>query len=344
MGRVGRVPAWLYQRYRAVWDRLLPAAGMAALFWWVARTTGVFSQEWQWFIAGGILIAGLFASLAGYIAFILALAYPLYSISIYVAALAVTVLTLPAFFLTQHLGAVVLALTVPAFSVGRLGSAVPLLAGLWWAEWGGTWVGLGSALWLKFFAGMCGADPDFVHLGGVSLAGERLVERFSAANSLQTLVWLVQPLAPDSRTLLLHILQMMGWGLAGYGLGLIRQRMGRMARPNVGLMAAVGAGLLGLNLGVMVLPLALGLDVVTSVPVHFLVECLGSGLLVMGVYVLRRYLMRPVLSRPFEARLDTSEPAPGTAREPAQGHQPAIGITPRPRDEEHTDIIMIDLD
>jgi hypothetical protein len=344
MERVGRVPAWLYQRYRSLWDRLVPAAGMAGLFWWLAQATGVLSPEWRLFIAGGILIAGLFASLVGYVAFVAALAYPLYTISIYVAALAITALTLPAFFLTRHLSAVVLALSVPAFSMGRLGPAVPLLAGLWWAEGGGAGVGVGSALWLKLCAGMCGADPDFVRLGGTPLVMERVVERFGAANSLQTLVWLVQPLAPDSRTLLLHILQVMGWGLAGYAAGLMRQRMSRMARPTVGLMAALGAGLLGLNAGVILLPLALGLDVVASVPTLFLVECLGSALLVMGLYALRRYLMRPVLDRPAEAPLDVATSEPGGVVEPPPSRRPALGFNPRPRDEEHADIIMIDLD
>jgi hypothetical protein len=339
--RIG--PAWLYQRYRVFFDRLVPALGLAWLFVLTNRATATFPGEWLWFIAGSILVAGLAAPLAGYVLFVMALAYPLYSISIYVAALALTVLIVLGFFVTRHFAAIVLVLTIPFFSTHRIASLVPLLAGLWWAEWGGVLVGMGSALWLKLFAGMCGAMPDLVQLGGQALASQRLIDRFSGVNSLQTLLQLGKPLAPDPQALLLHVLEILGWGLAGYVVGLMRRRMESTQRLTVGLLAAISAGLLGLWLGSIVAPVALGLreasDTPISVLLDFLVQSISSGVLALVFYGGARYLARPV-ALPSRSRPESCRPSP--TPEPVK--QSWARPQPVANEDEPTDIIMIDLD
>jgi len=332
-------PAWLYQRYRPFCDRLAPALGMAFLFLLTAQATGAFPREWLLFSAGGVLVAGLLAPVAGYVLFILALAYPLYSISIYIAALALAILILPAFSLTRYLTAVVLVLTAPLLASYRIAPVVPLLAGLWWAEWGGVVAGVGSALWLKPFAGMCGTTLDLTQLGGQPLAVHQLITRFHTANSLQTLLWIAEPFAPDPQTLLLHVLEVLGWGLAGYSVGLMRRRIEGVPRPNVGLLATISAGLLGVWLGSPFIPIALGLREAAALPVSFLVECCWSGVIAMGLYGVSRYLTRPAVV-PLRSRVEPPRPAARQTPEPA----PQSWVRPQPHDDEQADIIMIDLD
>jgi hypothetical protein len=336
-------PAWVYQRYPVFFDRLFPALGMAWLFVLTDRAIGAFPVEWLWFIAGSILVAGLAAPLAGYGLFVLALAYPLYSISIYVAALALTILIALSFFVTRHFAAIVLALTIPLLSTYRIAPLVPLLAGLWWAEWGGVLVGMGSALWLKTFAGMCGATPDLVQLGGQALASQRLIDKFHGINSLQTLLQLAEPLAPDPQTLLLHVLEILGWGLAGYGVGLMCRRTASAQRPTIGLLASISAGMVGLWFGGILVPVALGLrgasDTSISVLLDFLVQSISSGVLTLVLYGGARYLARPVV-RPIRSRSESYRPA--ATPEPVD--QPWTPPQPVADDDEPTDIIMIELD
>jgi hypothetical protein len=345
MERVRVMPAWLYQRYHSFFDRLIPAGGMALLFILTGQATEVFPREWLWFIAGGILVAGVIAPVAGYVLFVLALAYPLYSISIYLAALALSVLTLGAFFVTRHLTALVLILVTPLLLPYKIIWIVPLLAGLWWAEWGGVLVGTGSALWLKIFAGMCGAKPDLILLSGQMPDANRLINHFHSANSLQTLLWLTEPLAPDSQALLLNILEILGWGLAGYGVGLIRRRMEGMSRPSLGLLASVGIGFLGIGIGSLALPLALNLRTAFDWPISllsdFLLEWIWSSIIAIGLYGAYRYLTRPAVL-PVRSRVEPRRSSIRPATEPAP--RPVVRPQVRAKEDEPTDIIMIDLD
>jgi hypothetical protein len=335
------IPSWLYQRYRVFFDRLVPALVMAFLFVLTDQTTGAFSREWHWAIAGGILGAGLAAPIAGYIAFVLALAYPLYSISIYIAALALSVLILMAFLTPRHLTPLMFALTVPLLASCRIAVMVPLLAGLWWAEWGGVLIGVGSALWLKVFAGMCGITPDLTQLGGQTLATQHLVDRFHVANSLQTLLWLAEPLAPDSRTLLLNILEVTGWGLAGYGVGLVGRRLNGMSRPRLGLFAGVSAGLLGIGLGSLALPVILDLRARSALSIShlsgFLLECVAGSTVAVALWAVSRHLARPAVVH-THSQTELYRPK----RTPTPSPQPLA--RPQAREDEPTDIIMIDLD
>ena len=347
MERIRGMLPRLYQRYHFFFDRLVPSLGLALLFVLVSQATGVFSREWLWFITAIILLVGLIVPIVGYVLFILALAYPLYSISIYVAALALSILILFAFFVARHLTALVLILAVPLLISYRAIWVVPFLAGLWWAEWGGVLIGMGSALWLKIFAGMCGATPDLLQLGGQTLKTHQLIDRFHTANSLQTLLWLTEPLAPDSKTLLLHILEILGWGLAGYGVGLMRRRVESMSRPNLGLLMCIVVGCLGIVVGSLALPMALDLREAftwsTSLLSNFLIECGVSGVIAIGLYGISRYLAHPVVV-PIRSRIEPRHSIVQSAPEPAP--QPWVRPQPpaRANEDEPTDIIMIDLD
>jgi len=337
--RLKVLPARLYQRYRSFFDRIVPALGMACLFLLADQATEAFPLEWRLSIAGGIVVASLVEPIAGYLLFMLALSWPLYSISIYIAALSLTLLVLMAFFVKRHLAALVLVLAVPLLVPYRIAPVVPLLAGLWWGEWGGMLGGLGGAFWLKLFAGMCGATPHLTQLGGQSLDVSHLISRFHVANSLQTLAWMVDPQAPSSQVLLLHILEILGWALAGYGVGLVRQRLDGMRQPAVGLVASVSAGILGAWLGLLGLPMALGLRDALVLSVPFVVEYCWSGGIAIGVYGVYRHLNRPAVV-PLPSRV---EPYRSTVR-PAPEPDPTPWVRPQSDDDEQAGIIMIDLD
>ncbi len=361
MERLRRIPAWVYQRYRPFFDRLPPAAGLAVLFWLTAWTMGIFSLEWRLFITGCVLLAAMLAPIFGYLLFVAALAYPLYEISIYVAALALSVLIILAFFIRDRLAAMVLFLSAPLLMTGQLGLIVPIIGGLWWGEWGGALLGLGGALWIKLFAGMCGMTPDLMVLGGQALMTDHLVARFQEANSYQTLIWIADPLAPDGQILLRHVLEILGWGLAGYGVGLMRARMEEMPRPGVGLAAGVGLGLVGLIIGSWALPVALALRDMSSASISNLLDFLlkygWNSLIAVGAFSLLRGLMRPVVPpapvqvdvRPASLKQPPPVPSPPLsppAREKAE-QKPAqqAWAGPQTREEEPPpDIIMIDLD
>jgi hypothetical protein len=143
--------------------------------------------------------------------------------------------------------------------------------------------------------------------------------------------------------LLLHILEVLGWGLAGYGVGIIRRRMESAQRPAISLLASISAGMLGLWFGSVVVPVALGLrdasDSPISALVDFLVQCISSGMIALALYGAVRYLASPVVlpvrSRPEPHR---APPMPEPVPQPWARPQPVAN------EDEPTDIIMIDLD
>ncbi len=371
--RMKILPAWVYQRYRPFFDRLFPALGLTMMFVLTDTTVGGFPDEWRAFIAAVITIGTLAAPPAGYALFVIALAYPLYAISIYVAALAISILLLGGLLFHRSIAAVVLVLVVPLLATAQLAPLVPFLAGLWWAEEGGALAGATTALWLKLFAGMCNTSPDLTRLGGQPWDTTWLVTRFRSANSYQTVAWIVQPLAPDPQTLLLHILEILGWGLAGYGVGIVARQIANRPRPGWRLVVSVVVGLLGLALGSLALPIALGLRsgsvVSISILFAFLVQCSWNGVVAIGVYALARYLAQPIVvpaplfgSRPDRSPVRSpvrsqreADISPGRAISEETGKRSVL--SPRPavpfrgadravniEDDEPDDIIMLDLD
>jgi len=336
-------PARLYQRYRPWLSRIPAAVLLAWLFWAADQTIGAYPYEWRLFLTSLLAVAAAYALPWGYGLFIVVLFYPLYTISIYLAVLALAFLVPPLFYMTDDLTAVLLILASPALVPYRLAPAVPAFAGLWWGEGLGTFVGVATAWWLQILAAMTGRAPDLSQLGGQKWAWSLLIERFQQANSLQTLQWALGPLAPDPHTFLRYILQVIGWGLAGYLVGLVRPRVRRSWRgaPWGSLVVVPLLTALGLFLGYAGLPMAFRLQAPGFVPWSSLIDGLAGGAVAAGVMILYHYLTGPVrhAAFPSPSALDTQPPIP-PSRHPA----PSI---PRPTvraDEPQDDIIMIDLD
>jgi hypothetical protein len=263
------LPARVYQRQPRLWDRVVLAAGWALLYLIVsgagpwatpldrpgaaAGAAGMaFPAEWRLVLTSLVFVLGVWKPVAGYAAFIVAVAYPLYLVSIYVMALslAVLVMLLPVMAAYSEQGVLFLALLVlltPLLARVHLAPLIPLLVGLWW-EGAGSWIGGGlAALWLKIAAGMAGRPVDLWQLNGLSVNIGSIVERFHEANSLQTVVRLLEPLglrvgrvplvrgielgaevsypAPAAMFALYNLLQVLVWAAAGWTVSAVLDRL-----------------------------------------------------------------------------------------------------------------------
>jgi hypothetical protein len=346
----------LYQRFQPLWDRAVPAGGLALLLWASAQATGAFAPEWRVFLTLALFVLGLFSSQAAYVAFTFLISYPLYSISIYLAALVLAALILSSPWAANNLGATVLVLITPLLLSWRVEATIPLLLGLWWGELAGVVGGALAALWLKLLAGMSGQPLDLALLNGQAPASAEIIERFSGFNSLQTLVELVNPFADTSQALLLHLLQILAWALAGYVAGALARRVWsdrwRGWSPLLSAVAAAGALWLGYGL----LPGLVhrrALDF-SAWPDDVWPWLLASALLAATLRQFYVYLRRPLVARPSRrpaaqqraAQLPQIRAVPRQEQAPdAPKAQPSFNWTPAKRKPEtDDDIIMLEID
>ena len=311
---------WLpqvYQRWQVFWDRAVPAAGLALLLWASSQATGAYPFEWELFLTAALFGVGLLWPWVAYAAFTFLVAYPLYCVSIYVAAIVLAALILTSRWAMRNLGAAVLVLLCPALLPWHLEATVPLLAGLWWGELAGALAGGLAALWLKLLAGMAGQPLNLAQLSGQPLASARIIQRYSGFNSLQTLVELVNPFADTSSALLLHVLQVLAWALAGYLAGWVTRRTwSERWRGWAPLLGLVPSGAV-LWLSVALLPELLGPSLAESAALAYnpLWWVLTSVLLGAGVRRLYLYLRRPV-RRPARRGARFQRPRRGPAASP----------------------------
>lgn len=342
----GNVLARFYQRYKTGWDQAFVSGGLALVFVWFATQMAAYPSEWRVTLAAAILLVGWQWPAWGYVVFVVSLALPLEKLSIYLAALALAVLILPARWIVRHLGAVLLVLVAPALVPWRLASIVPLLAGLWWSKEKGAGVGAVAALWIKLCAGMAGQPLDLGDLAGHAVSLASIEERFYTANSLQTIQWLI---VPFSAQLLLHVLQVFLWAMVGYTVSWAQERFRDRLFMGPLLSAVLGGGTLAaghLGLAAWLNPSTLTLDADTGWQwgVFFIVALIAGG-----IYTGWRYLQRPVMPRSPPASLlsQRSSASTGVTR---SSHSSEPGrwlrrIRPRPMtDDDDRDIILIELD
>jgi len=357
----------LYQRFQTFWDRAVPSAGLASLLWASAEATGAYPTEWRVFLAAVLFLVGLRWPAVAYTAFIFFISFPLYRISIYLAAIVLAVLVLTSHWAMRNLGAAVLVLATPALLPFHLEASVPLLAGLWWGEWTGALAGGLAALWLKLLAGMAGlrgAHLDLAQLSGWTPTGGNIIDRFGAFNSLQTLFELVNPFADTSEMLLLHVLQVFVWALAGYVTGwLARRAWSDRQRVWSPLLSSLPAVFL-LEIGYTVMPGLLNrlekviIDQLDKLTWWLFVSGLTAAGARMFYLYLRRPLVRPIRqpARP-EALQKQASDTPGDRAlvsrkrkgQPETGAaQPALDwkppTRPRPASDTDEDVIMLEID
>lgn len=241
-----RGPHNLYRRYQGFLERSLTACGLAALITLTLLDALPVYPE-NWVIVAGVAIAvlGIRWPLAAYIIAMATLLYPIYVINLYLAVLFVAVAVLGHRLFVHYLGATILVLATPLLAQYHLHWLVPILGGLWWGGATGAWVGGLAALWGKFIGGMTGANIDWLVLAGHTPDAGLIAVRFAAANSLETLILLVEPFADTATIILYNLLQVIGWAVAGGVVGaLAGHRWVKYRSPWSILVITAGGGLI----------------------------------------------------------------------------------------------------
>jgi hypothetical protein len=213
IARAFRGPHNLYRRYQALLESTIAAAGLAAIVALALEAVPVYPFNWVLVIAAAIAVVGIRWPLLAYVIAVGVMVYPIYTINLYLAVLFLAVSTLGHRLFVHYLGATVLVLATPVLAEYHLHWLVPILGGLWWGA-AGAWIGGLAATWGKLLGGMAGLNLDWLVLAGHSPGIEAIAVRFNDANSLDTLLLIVEPLATTSSVILYNILQIVGWAVA----------------------------------------------------------------------------------------------------------------------------------
>jgi len=218
-----RGPHNLYRRYQALLESTLTAAGLAIVVVLALQSVPVYPYNWVIVIALAIAALGIRWPLVAYIIAVAVMIYPIYTINLYLAVLFLAIGTLGHRVFVHYLGATVLVLATPALAEYHLHWLVPILGGLWWGT-SGAWIGALAALWGKMLGGMAGMNLDWLVLAGQTPDATAIIARFQDANSLDTLLLLIEPFAAVSTVILYNLLQVLGWAAAGGFVGALSKR------------------------------------------------------------------------------------------------------------------------
>ncbi len=221
MTALARTTHTIYKRYQSLVEAIIAAVGLALLVGVVLASMPVYPPNWAPVIVAVVALVGFRWPTMAYMVASLALVYPIYTLSLYLAILFFAIAILMHRPASHYLGATVLVLAIPVLAKYHLHWTVPLLAGLWWGFVNGFWIGAAAALWGKLLGGMAGLDIDWLVLAGQSPTLAGIMQRYSGLGSLETLGKLVQPLAPDTTSLLYHLLQIATWALVAGLVGLL---------------------------------------------------------------------------------------------------------------------------
>ena len=240
-----RVPHSLYRRYQSVFESSATAAGFAALITIILINLRVYPDNWVLVIGAAIAIVAIRWPAIAYLLAVVTLLYPIYTINLYLAVLFLAISALGHRLFVHYLGATTLVLATPLLAQYHLHWLVPILGGLWWGGKVGAWVGGLAALWGKIIGGMAGLDIDWLTMAGTSTELELIATRFQEANSLETLLLLVEPFATTSSVILYNLLQVVGWAIAGGFVGsLAGRKWVRYRTPWSILVVTAGGGII----------------------------------------------------------------------------------------------------
>lgn len=240
-----RGPHSLYRRYQAIFESAATATGFAVLVMLALRSMAIYPDNWVVVIAVTIGLVGIRWPIVAYVLGVSLVAYPIFTINLYLAVLFVAVAALGHRWFVHFLGATALVLATPLLAEYHLHWLTPVLGGLWWGGVAGAWVGGMAAMWGKLMAGMAGMNPDWVLLAGRSPHVDMIAARFADANSLDTLLLLIDPFATSSSLMLYHLLQIVGWTVTGAFVGgLASKRWVKYYAPWSVMVVTAGGGLI----------------------------------------------------------------------------------------------------
>jgi hypothetical protein len=219
-----RFPHGLLRRHLSTLERLIVSAGLAGVVYSLVSNLPAYPPYWDIVITVVVFGLTLWSPAAGYLLAVVAMAYPIYHLSLYLAVLYLAVALLGIRIFANNLGATLLVLVAPWLPPFYLAWAVPLLGGLWWGTTAGAVMGGLAAFWGQVMAGMSGLDPDWLGRLGAAPSAAGIIERFAQADSLETLTRILKPLTPDSTVLLYYLLQVILWATVGGLVGSLSER------------------------------------------------------------------------------------------------------------------------
>lgn len=235
----------MYRRYQALVESSATSMAFALLVTLVLKNLNVYPEKWVVVIGVTMGLIGIRWPIVSYIIGVVTLAYPIYTINFYLVVLFIAVSALGQRLFVHFLGATTLVLATPLLAEYHLHWLVPVLGGLWWGGFAGAWIGAAAAVWGKLFAGMAGLNTDWLFLAGQSGGAEAIAARFAGANSLDTLLLLIEPFTISSTLILYDLLQVAGWAIAGSFVGtLSTQKWVRYRAPWSVMVVTAGGGLI----------------------------------------------------------------------------------------------------
>ncbi len=240
-----RGPHNLYRRYQASLESTLTALGLATVVTLTLHNLATYPANWVVVIGLSIAMVGVRWPSVAYAIATTIILYPIFLINLYLAVLVLALSALGQRFFVHYLGATVLVLATPILAQYHLHWLVPILAGLWWGGAVGAWVGGLAAFWGKVVGGVAGMNIDWLVMAGHTPSFEIVKTRFHDANSLKTLLLLVEPFATTSNVILYNLLQVLGWALAaGFVGALAWRRWVKYSTPWSALVLTAGGGLI----------------------------------------------------------------------------------------------------
>ena len=340
-----RLPHNLMRRYLSLLERVLVAAGLAGLLYGLLNSLPVYPRDWDLVMIAAVFVAALWWPGVAYFMAVAAAAYPLYTLSLYVAVLFLAVALLGQRIFIHNLGGLVLVLAAPWLARYDLAWLAPVLVGLWWGAAWGAWMGGLAALWGQVAAGMAGLNPDWLALSGSSPTIAGVAQRFGPANSLETLKLILEPLAPNASLLLYNLLQVAGWAVVGGLVGLLADRSWLQRRRPWGTVAAGVAGawaLLGVHVGLGLWLEQYNLATLALLWPTLVFTTAVVSLVVAGLEVVRHFLEHPL---PPPRRRAPVLRRPGGPSEPERAPLPMPAQLPEWQPAEESDgLIMLELD
>jgi hypothetical protein len=220
-----RTPHAFFRRHLSTVERVLVAFGFACAVYSLTAVFPVYPSPWEVVLAVTIFFVMLWSPSVAYFLAVAAALYPLYSVSLYLAVLFLVIALVGQRAFINNLGALLMVLFTPWLAQYHLVWIVPLLGGLWWGKAGGAWIGALAALWSQLLFGMAGATPDLLASLGAIPSVPALAERFHPAGSLDTLLYMVTPFAPNPTLLLYYLLQVILWAMTAALTGGFAERL-----------------------------------------------------------------------------------------------------------------------
>lgn len=244
-------PLLIYQRHRERIEDALVAVGLAALVGIFLSATGVFSEAWRLVLMLALVGVGSFSRFWGYNAAVAVLAWPIWTLAPILLVPFLAAALLPRRWIVAALPWVLLVASAPLLAQWQIVGLAPLLAGLVAGRTSALVVGVFAALWLAVAGGLAGWQPELGALHGAPLSPPAVEAYLSGASFTGALRLLV---APFTESHLLLLVQVLAWGVAGWGVATVREMTWQDGTPQLPLVPALATGAVVLWAAIFLLP------------------------------------------------------------------------------------------